>query len=190
MPCLHCHCDVIHGNILTEHHVNLNRVTSANIGYNSASKMAYNGCFTCSVRNEHGRIDHVLEAGAMFGHATKPWSIPLAISHMHLKDPSSRLSSPINPLLMCAPLIILSHYWATLFHWGQLTHKCQWNIPTLLQIMAWRLFSTKPLSEPMLPYYQLELKEHFSVKLCLKFRSFHSRKCTWKCRLQNDGHFV
>ena len=66
----------------------------------------------------------------------------------------------------------------------------QHNIPTLLQIMACRLFGAKPLSEPMPPCCQLDPKEHISVKFCLKFKSFHSRKCTSKCRLRNGGHFV
>ena len=33
-------------------------------------------------------------------------------------------------------------------------------------------------------------KEHISVKFYLKFKSFHSWKCIWKCRLRNGGHFV
>ena len=56
----------------------------------------------------------------------------------------------------------------------------QCNMPTLLQIMVCRLFGTKPLSEPILPFCQLGPKEHASVKFRLKFNSFHSRKCTWK----------
>ena len=48
--------------------------------------------------------------------------------------------------------------------------------------MACRLISTKPLSEPILPYCQLEPKEHISMKFYLKFKSFHSRKCTGKWR--------
>ena len=48
-------------------------------------------------------------------------------------------------------------------------HQC--HIPRLLQIMARRLFGAKPLSVPMLGYYQLDLKEHISVKLYLKFES-------------------
>ena len=51
----------------------------------------------------------------------------------------------------------------------------QYNIPTLLQIMACRLCGAKPFSETMLPYCQLDPKEHISVKLYLKFKSFHSR---------------
>ena len=65
-------------------------------------------------------------------------------------------------------------------------YMCPWNIPTLLQIMACRLFGAKPLSEPMLPYCQLDPKEHISVKFYLKCDSFHERKYTqW-----NGGHFV
>ena len=40
-------------------------------------------------------------------------------------------------------------------------YMCLHSITTLLQIMAYRLFCTKPLSEPMLPYYQLDPKEHY-----------------------------
>ena len=46
----------------------------------------------------------------------------------------------------------------------------QYNIPTLLQIMACHLFGAKPLSEPMLPYCQLDHKEHISVKFYSKFK--------------------
>ena len=31
---------------------------------------------------------------------------------------------------------------------------------------------------------------NISVKFYLKFKSFHSMKSTWKCRLRNGGHFV
>ena len=41
-----------------------------------------------------------------------------------------------------------------------------------------------PLSEPLKVYRQLDPKEHISIKFCLKFESFHSRKCKWKGRLQ------
>ena len=66
----------------------------------------------------------------------------------------------------------------------------QYNIPTLLQIMTCRLFGAKPLSEPTLPYCQLIPTEHISMKFYSKFTSFHSRRCTGKCRLRNGGHFV
>ena len=66
----------------------------------------------------------------------------------------------------------------------------QYNIVTLLQIMACHLFSAKPLSEPMHSYCQLDTKEHISVNFYSRFKSFHSVKCTWKCRLRNGGHFI
>ena len=56
--------------------------------------------------------------------------------------------------------------------------------------MACHLVGAKPLSEPLLPYCQLDPKEHISVKFESKYRTFHSRKCTWKCRLESGGHFV
>ena len=61
----------------------------------------------------------------------------------------------------------------------------QYNIPTLVQLMACRLDGVKPLSEPMLSYCQLDPKEHISVKFYsnLKFKSFHPMKCSWKCHL-------
>ena len=49
--------------------------------------------------------------------------------------------------------------------------------------MAYHLFGNNPLSEPMMVYCQIDLKEHISMKFYLKFKSFHSRKCIWKCCL-------
>ena len=61
-----------------------------------------------------------------------------------------------------------------LTHWGRLTHIS-------FQIMACRLLAGNPLSEPMIVYCQLDQKEHISMKFYLKFKSFRSRKCIWKC---------
>ena len=36
----------------------------------------------------------------------------------------------------------------------------RWTVSTLVQKMAWRLEGAKPLSEPMLAYYQLDPKDH------------------------------
>ena len=55
------------------------------------------------------------------------------------------------------------------------------NRTTLIEIMACHLSGTKPLSEPILDYCQLNPWEKFESKHC----NFHSRKCDWKCRLQN-----
>ena len=50
-----------------------------------------------------------------------------------------------------------------------------WYIPSLVQIMHCRLFGDNPLSEPMMVYFQLDPKEHISMKFYLKFRSFHEK---------------
>ena len=44
----------------------------------------------------------------------------------------------------------------------------QYILPTLVLKMACRLFGAKPLSEPILPYCQLDHEEHISVKFYLK----------------------
>ena len=63
-------------------------------------------------------------------------------------------------------------------------HMRQHNIQALLQIMAWRLFGAKPISEPMLPNCQLDARQHISMKFYVKFKkNVHSRKCTWNYRL-------
>ena len=51
--------------------------------------------------------------------------------------------------------------------------------------MACRLFITKPLTELMLAYCQLESWVQISMKFESEFYHFHSRKCIWKCSLSN-----
>ena len=61
--------------------------------------------------------------------------------------------------------------WST--HWGRMTHICvSEKIPSWLQIMVCRLFGSKPLSEPMLPYCQLDSEECISLKSYFKFKVF------------------
>ena len=69
-------------------------------------------------------------------------------------------------------------------------HMRQWIWSALVQILACRLFGAKPLSKPMLVYCQLDPREQSSVKFKSKYKNFHSRKCIWKCRLRDGGHFV
>ena len=71
-------------------------------------------------------------------------------------------------------------------HWGWVTHI--WF--SKLTIIHSNNGGAKPLSEPILGYCLLEPWEQTSVKTYSKFIYFHSRKCTWKCRLENGGHFV
>ena len=56
--------------------------------------------------------------------------------------------------------------------------------------MACRLVVAKSLSKPMLGYCWLDPWEQTSVKSESKFIHFYSRKCIWKSRLENGGHFV
>ena len=59
----------------------------------------------------------------------------------------------------------------------------RWTGSSLVQVMACRLFGTKPLAEPMLACSQLDSWEQLSVKFKSEFYHFHSRKFIWKCRL-------
>ena len=74
--------------------------------------------------------------------------------------------------------------------------EAEWRIyasvswPSSVLIMACRLDGAKPLSYPMLGYYQLDLCEQTSVKSWSKRIHFNSWKCVWKCRQGNGGHFV
>ena len=67
-------------------------------------------------------------------------------------------------------------------------YERQWNKPSLVQIMACRLFGAKPLSEPVLTCCQLEPKEFYLVKFWSKIKHFHSRQCVSISRLQNVRH--
>ena len=66
----------------------------------------------------------------------------------------------------------------------------QWSGLALVQVMACRLIGAKPLSEPMLTYYQWDPWEQASVKFESKYKILHLRKYTWKCRLRNGGQIV
>ena len=59
----------------------------------------------------------------------------------------------------------------------------QWIGSALVQIMDCRLFDANPLPELMLSYCQFGSWEEISVKFESELYHFHSRKCTWKCRL-------
>ena len=66
----------------------------------------------------------------------------------------------------------------------------RWTGSALAQVMVCRLFGAKPLPEPMLTYSQFDPLGKTSVKFESKYKTFHSRKCIWKYRLRNVGHFV
>ena len=50
-------------------------------------------------------------------------------------------------------------------------HECQWNGSALVQIMACHLFSTKPLSKPILDYCQLDPGTNIS-EILIKIQNF------------------
>ena len=67
-------------------------------------------------------------------------------------------------------------------------YMCQQIGPALFQIMACRLFGTKPLSKPMLGYCQLDLQGQTSLKFYSKYKTFYCQKCIWKYRLPTGTH--
>ena len=60
-----------------------------------------------------------------------------------------------------------------LSQWGRVTH-------IYVNELCHHWFSDNPLPEPMMDYCQLDHQEHISMKFYLRFKSFHSRRCTWK----------
>ena len=50
--------------------------------------------------------------------------------------------------------------------------------------MACPLFGAKALSEPILPYCQLDPKEHISVNVCFKIQKFSFKE------MRNDDHLA
>ena len=76
--------------------------------------------------------------------------------------------------------------------------KCNWKyqICFLNFLRPWigiifdKVNGTKPLSEPMPVYCQLDPWVQTLVKSKATFVHFHSGKCIWKRRLRNGSHFV
>ena len=66
----------------------------------------------------------------------------------------------------------------------------RWTGSTLVQVMACRLFGTKPLPEPMQTLCQLDPQEQTSVKFESKCKIFHWWYCIWNGRQRNGDHIV
>ena len=63
--------------------------------------------------------------------------------------------------------------------------------PSLVQIMACRLFAAKPLYEPVLDFIVHEtIGNKFQWNCNQNITIFCTRELAWKCRLQNGRHFV
>ena len=56
---------------------------------------------------------------------------------------------------------------------------------SLVPAMACHLFVAKPLSQPMMVYFQLDPWGYISVKYQSKYNNFHTTKCIWNYRLWN-----
>ena len=80
--------------------------------------------------------------------------------------------------------------WRTCVILNSLTHIWVGELIIIGSVMACRLVDAKPLCEPMLEYCWLYPYEQALMKYYSKFIHFHSRKCMWKCRVRNGGHFV
>ena len=51
----------------------------------------------------------------------------------------------------------------------------------LVQVMSCHLLGTKQLPKPLLSYYQMDHKEHISMKFWIKIQCFSFKKIHWKC---------
>ena len=97
----------------------------------------------------------------------KPWYWPGSVRLLHYQHRNGCNSSPPSAAYM-----------------GQLIGS------VLVQIMACRLFSAKPLPAPMLVYCLLDPQEQNSVEFESKHKIINSWKCIWKkCRLRNGRPF-
>ena len=57
--------------------------------------------------------------------------------------------------------------------------------------MACRLIGTKPLSEPIQPYCQLDHEEHIIMKLYLEYKGCYEKNAVENVvDLRNGGHIV
>ena len=67
--------------------------------------------------------------------------------------------------------------------WRTMASMIVWS--SLVQVMAWHLFGTKPLPEPLMTICK---RGHIRKEITSLHRI--SAKSNWKCRLQNASHFV
>ena len=115
---------------------------------------------------------------------TSAWRVSYGVSIV-------RILEKIDRIITTLPCIGLSHL-------PLMPHICvsnaaymrQWIGSAMVQIMACHLFGAKPLSYPMLEYWQLNSWEQTSVKSQSKFIHFHWGKYIRKYLLWNGGHFV
>ena len=78
--------------------------------------------------------------------------------------------------------MVFDNFSQIIIHWGRGMHMRQYTMPSLVQIMACRLFGAKPLPKPILPFYQLDPKEHISVEFYPKFKDMTCKMSSAKWR--------
>ena len=84
----------------------------------------------------------------------------------------------------CGHFVLASVCWSLFLNDSILTTRLsskganlrQWIGSALVQIIACRLFGTKPLSKPMLGYCRLDPQKQTSVKFESKYKTFRSQK--------------
>ena len=69
-------------------------------------------------------------------------------------------------------IFLILHIYKLSIHLPQVVNICQLTSSALVKVMAFCLFGTKPLLEPMLTYCQLGPKDQTSVKFKLKYKIF------------------
>ena len=104
---------------------------------------------------------------------------------MHLKMASAKWRP------FCLGLKVLKAFLAKL-HWSppSAAYMPQWTGSSMFQVKACRLFSTKPLPEPILAECQLDSLEQISVIFKSEFYHFLSINAFQNVVCQNGGHFV
>ena len=89
---------------------------------------------------------------------------------------------------LCSGFISI-HIWDFNTNTTSAAYMRQWIGSASVQIMACRVFATKPLFAPILVHCQSDPKEQILMKFKSKNRTFHLRKCIWRYRPRNGGYF-
>ena len=87
---------------------------------------------------------------------------------------------------------LLIHVGLKLTHWGRVTHigVSKLNLPSLVQIIACHMAGAKAIIWTNAGILLIgPMGTNFS-EILIEIYTFSLKKCIWKCRLVNGGHFV
>ena len=124
------------------------------------------------------------------------YKLDMSTARRRRKSPQSLSGTSAHPTMVTLVNIMVLNGWLTSFsfHVNQAPHSWDKAISDsdleTLKVKVMGVVKIYLLSEPMLKYCQLDPWEQNSVKSWSKFIHFHSRKCIWKCCLENGSHFV